>query len=127
MTDLPEDLRRLEEALQACRNDPVIQEILRLEGIGPYALVGFLCESQAGVAYLVEQIEPVPRRVALFIYRTAPDPRIVRPVFQTGETGPEPRGPPQLVRVLETGFLEDGRAYRVMRFEAGLPASAYCL
>jgi len=127
MTDLPENLRRLEQALRACRDDPEILKILQFEGIGPYAPVKVLCKGSGGVAYLAEQIEPVQRRVAIFVSWTHPGDRKSRADFQTGETEHAPRAPPLPVQVLETGIFEDGRAYRVMHYEAGLPASAYCL
>lgn len=79
-----------------------------------------------GVVYLVEQKEPVRRRVALKVIKLGMDSQQVLARFELERQALAVMDHPAIARVFEAGTTERGQPYFVMEFVAGMPLTQYC-
>jgi serine/threonine protein kinase len=94
--------------------------------IGRYELLEQIGEGGFGVVFLVEQREPVHRRVALKIIKLGMDTKAVIARFEAERQALAMMDHPNIARVLEAGATETGRPYFVMELVKGEPITRYC-
>jgi WD40 repeat protein/serine/threonine protein kinase len=94
--------------------------------IGPYKLLEPIGEGGMGTVYMAEQIEPVPRRVALKVIKPGMDTRQVIARFEAERQALAMMDHPNIARVLDAGATDSGRPYFVMELVRGLPITEYC-
>jgi hypothetical protein len=94
--------------------------------IGPYKLLQKIGEGGCGVVYMVEQAEPVRRRVALKIIKLGMDTKNVIARFEAERQALALMEHPNIARVLDAGATETGRPYFVMELVHGVKLAEYC-
>jgi eukaryotic-like serine/threonine-protein kinase len=93
--------------------------------IGPYRLLDLLGEGGMGEVWLVEQTEPVHRRVALKLIKRGMDTDQVVARFEAERQALAVMDHPGIARVFDAGATEDGRPYFVMELVQGVPITEY--
>ena len=120
--------------VQLKRNDGVEvsnelgESIAEKEGdtIGPYTLLQKLGEGSFGVVFMVEQTEPIKRKVALKIIKPGMDSREVITRFEGERQALALMDHPNISKVIDAGTTETGRPYFAMELVEGLPVTEYC-
>src|SRR5205085_717737 len=91
-----------------------------------YKLLQLLGEGGMGTVYLVEQEEPVRRRVALKVIKAGMDSAHVIGRFEQERQALAMMEHPNIAKVLEAGATDAGRPYFVMELVRGIPITEYC-
>jgi serine/threonine protein kinase len=94
--------------------------------IGCYKLLQKIGEGGCGVVYMVEQAEPVRRRVALKIIKLGMDTKNVIARFEAERQALALMEHPNIARVFDAGATETGRPYFVMELVHGVKLTEYC-
>jgi serine/threonine protein kinase len=79
-----------------------------------------------GVVYLAEQEQPIRRRVAVKVIKFGMHSREVLGRFASERQALALMTHPNIAKVLDAGWSEDGRPYFVMEYVAGIPITQYC-
>jgi serine/threonine protein kinase/tetratricopeptide (TPR) repeat protein len=94
--------------------------------IGPYRLLQKIGEGGMGEVWLVEQTEPVRRRVALKLIKPGMDTRQVVARFEAERQALAMMDHTSVAKVFEAGATPQGRPYFVMEYVKGVPITEYC-
>ena len=94
--------------------------------IGPYRVLQLLGEGGMGEVWLVEQTEPVRRRVALKIIKSGMDTKQVVARFESERQALALMDHPAIAKVLEGGATHDGRPYFIMEYVPGIRITEHC-
>jgi len=94
--------------------------------IGRYKLLQQIGEGGCGVVYMVEQEEPVRRRVALKVIKLGMDTKQVIARFEAERQALALMDHPNIARVLDAGATETGRPYFVMELVRGTRITEFC-
>jgi eukaryotic-like serine/threonine-protein kinase len=94
--------------------------------IGPYRVLQQLGEGGMGEVWLVEQTEPVRRRVALKIIKAGMDTKQVVARFESERQALALMDHPAIAKVLDAGATHDGRPYFVMEYVPGVRITEHC-
>ena len=98
----------------------------RLGSLGPYKLLAEIGRGGMGVVYLVEQREPIRRRVALKVVRAEMVSKNVIARFEVERQALALMSHPGIAHIYDGGTMEDGTPYFVMEYVAGIPITEYC-
>ena len=120
------DHETIENALLACRNDPILKALLKLEWVGPYRIEAFLGKGGMGLVFRAFQEEPIRRRVALKIIKLGLDTGAVVARFESERQALALMDHPNIAKVYDAGASVEGRPYFVMEFVDGMPITEYC-
>src|SRR5204863_1392452 len=82
--------------------------------IGRYKLLEQIGEGGCGVVYMVEQLEPVRRRVALKVIKLGMDTKSVIARFEAERQALALMDHPNIAKVFDGGVTPTGRPYFVM-------------
>src|SRR3989442_7055334 len=94
--------------------------------IGRYKLLQQIGEGGCGVVYMVEQEEPVRRRVALKVIKLGMDTKSVIARFEAERQALDLMDHPNIAKVFDAGATETGGPYFVMELVKGIPITRYC-
>jgi len=94
--------------------------------IGPYRVLQLLGEGGMGEVWLVDQTEPVRRRVALKIIKLGMDTKQVVARFESERQALALMDHPAIAKVLDGGATHDGRPYFVMEYVPGVRITEHC-
>ena len=94
--------------------------------IGRYKLLEKIGEGGCGVVYMVEQEQPVRRKVALKVIKLGMDTKSVIARFEAERQALAMMDHPNIARVLDAGATETGRPYFVMELVRGFKITEYC-
>jgi serine/threonine protein kinase len=94
--------------------------------IGPYRVLERIGEGAMGDVYLVEQLEPVRRRVAVKVIKYGLSTRDVIARFELERQALAVLTHPNIARILDAGTTDDGRPYFAMDYVDGEPITLYC-
>ncbi len=94
--------------------------------IGPYQVLRELGEGGCGVAYLVDQIAPVKRQVALKVIKPGMDTKAVIARFEAERQALALLDHPNVAKVFDAGATAEGRPYFVMELVRGIRITEYC-
>jgi serine/threonine protein kinase len=94
--------------------------------IGPYRILEILGEGGMGIVYLAEQVEPIRRRVALKVIKPGMDSREILARFDVERQALAVMSHPNVAKVFDAGFTEQGRSYFVMEYVPGIRITEYC-
>jgi serine/threonine protein kinase len=94
--------------------------------IGRYKLLEKIGEGGCGVVYMVEQEQPVRRKVALKVIKLGMDTKRVIARFEAERQALAMMDHPNIARVLDAGATETGRPYFVMELVRGFKITEYC-
>ena len=97
-----------------------------LPDFGPYHTMGVLGEGGMGIVYLVEQREPVRRRVALKVLKSGDAGSTVLARFESESQALALMDHPNIARVYDAGTTSTGRPYFAMEYVPGIPITEYC-
>lgn len=114
----PEDAERRDATTQRILADP--------EEIGPYRVLERIGQGGMGVVYLVEQSEPIRRRVALKVIRAGMSTEEVIARFHSERRVLALMDHPSIARIYDSGATEQGLPYFVMEYVPGEPLLAWC-
>jgi eukaryotic-like serine/threonine-protein kinase len=93
---------------------------------GRYKLLQEIGEGGMGTVFMVEQLEPVKRRVALKLIKPGMDSRQVVARFEAERQALALMDHVNIARVFDGGTTENGRPYFVMELVRGVPITKYC-
>ncbi len=96
------------------------------DAIGPYRVIGLVGEGGMGTVYVAEQMDPLPRRVAIKVIRSGLDTERIVQRFDAERRALARMGHRSIARVFDAGTTEDRRPYFVMELVEGLPVTAFC-
>ncbi len=94
--------------------------------IGRYKLLERIGEGGFGEVWMVEQTEPVKRRVALKIIKLGMDTKQVVARFEAERQALAMMDHPNIAKVLDAGATDTGRPYFVMELVRGVRITQYC-
>ena len=94
--------------------------------IGPYKLLQLIGEGGMGVVWMVEQQQPVRRRVALKVIKPGMDSAQVLARFEAERQALALMDHPHIAKVFDAGATDNGRPYFAMELVKGLPLTTYC-
>ena len=94
--------------------------------IGPYKLLEKVGEGSSANVYMVEQLEPVRRRVALKIIKLGMDTAEVIARFDAEKQALAIMDHPNIAKVFDAGATPSGRPYFVMELVKGISITEYC-
>ena len=94
--------------------------------IGPYRVIEVLGQGGVGTVYLVQQNQPLRRKVALKLVKLGMDTREVLVRFALEQEMLARMNHPNIAKVFDAGQTETGRPYFVMEYVAGEPITDYC-
>ncbi len=94
--------------------------------IGPYKLLEKVGEGASANVYMVEQVEPVRRRLALKIVKLGMDTAEVIARFDAEKQALAMMSHPNIARVFDAGSTPSGRPYFVLELVKGIPITEYC-
>src|SRR5277367_143200 len=97
-----------------------------LPDFGPYHTVGVLGEGGMGIVYLAEQRQPVRRRVALKVLKSADLGSTVLARFQSESQALALMDHPNIAHIYDAGTTSGGRPYFAMEYVPGIPITDYC-
>jgi serine/threonine protein kinase/Tol biopolymer transport system component len=97
-----------------------------LPDFGPYHTIGVLGEGGMGIVYLAEQHEPVRRRVALKVLKSADAGSQVLARFASESQALALMDHPHIARIYDAGTTASGRPYFAMEYVPGIPITDYC-
>ena len=93
---------------------------------GRYKLLERIGEGGMGEVWMVEQTEPVRRKVAIKLIRPGMDSRQVLARFEAERQALALMDHPNIARVLDAGATDSGRPFFVMELVKGTPLTRYC-
>jgi serine/threonine protein kinase len=93
--------------------------------VGPYRVLELLGSGGMGVVYLVEQDQPVQRKVALKLLRVGLDSGEFLTRFEIERQALARMSHAGIAQVFDAGVTESGRPYLAMEYVAGLPIQRY--
>ena len=93
--------------------------------IGPYKILEKLGQGGMGDVFLVDQQEPIRRRVALKVVRLGMDTKQVLGRFGAERQALALMSHPNIAAVFDAGMTESGRPYFVMEYVPGIPITEY--
>ena len=91
-----------------------------------YRVLERLGDGAFGVVYLCEQLEPIPRQVAIKVLRPGAGDRSTLIRFEAERRFLARLRHPNIAQIFEAGLLADGRPWFVMEYVPGVPFAAYC-
>src|SRR5437667_273170 len=94
--------------------------------LGPYKLLEQVGEGGYGVVYVVEQEEPVRRRLALTVIKLGMASRQVVARFEAERQALAMMDHPNIAKVLDAGTTDTGRPFFVMELVRGIRITDYC-
>ncbi len=94
--------------------------------IGPYKLLELIGEGGMGLVYVVEQQQPIRRRVALKLIKPGMDSRQVIARFEAERQALAMMDHAHIAKVYDGGTTPEGRPYFVMEWVKGTPITDYC-
>ncbi len=94
--------------------------------IGPYKLLERLGEGGMGVVFLAEQLEPLPRQVAIKIIKSGPKSAHALHRFEAERHALALMDHPSIAKVFDAGTTDTGRPYFVMELVQGISITKYC-
>ncbi|MFL5327279.1 MAG: tetratricopeptide repeat protein [Gemmataceae bacterium] len=94
--------------------------------IGPYKLLQSLGEGGMGTVWVVEQEQPVKRRVALKLIKAGMDSTQVLRRFEAERQALALMDHTNIAKVLDAGTTPQGRPYFAMELVKGVPITKYC-
>jgi WD40 repeat protein/serine/threonine protein kinase len=94
--------------------------------IGPYRLLERIGEGGMGEVWMVEQREPMQRKVALKIIKAGMDTKQVVARFEAERQALALMDHPNIAKVFDAGATDSGRPYFVMELVKGTPITTYC-
>src|SRR5271170_3891710 len=97
-----------------------------LPDFGPYHAIGVLGEGGMGIVYLAEQRQPVRRRVALKVLKSAELGSTVLARFESESQALALMDHPNIARIYDAGTTSGGRPYFAMEYVPGIPITDYC-
>jgi serine/threonine protein kinase/Tol biopolymer transport system component len=92
----------------------------------PYHTIGVLGEGGMGIVYLAEQHQPVRRRVALKVLKSADAGSQVLARFASESQALALMDHPHIARIYDAGTTAGGRPYFAMEYVPGIPITDYC-
>ncbi len=98
----------------------------RPDRFGPYRILKVLGKGGMGSVFLAEQTEPIRRRVALKLIRSALVEREARWRFEAERQALARMNHANIAQAFDAGTTEEGQPYFVMEYVPGLPITAYC-
>jgi serine/threonine protein kinase len=113
-------------AIRSALGSQSVAQLARPTAIGPYRVLSLLGEGGMGVVYLAEQEQPIRRRVAVKVVKVGMDSREVLTRFASERQALALMTHPNIAKVLDAGWSEDGRPFFVMEYVAGIPITQYC-
>jgi serine/threonine protein kinase len=114
------------QAVQSALGTQSAGQLAQPSVIGPYRVLSLLGEGGMGVVYLAEQEQPISRRVAVKVMKFGMDSREVLARFASERQALALMTHPNIAKVFDAGWSEDGRPYFVMEYVAGVPITQYC-
>jgi eukaryotic-like serine/threonine-protein kinase len=96
------------------------------ETIGPFRILSLLGEGGMGSVFLAEQTDPVRRKVALKLIRSAFLGREARIRFETERQAMARLQHPNVAQIYEAGTTAEGQPYFAMEHVAGDRITVYC-
>jgi RNA polymerase sigma factor (TIGR02999 family) len=97
-----------------------------LPDFGPYHTIGVLGEGGMGFVYLAEQRQPVCRRVALKVLKSAELGSTVLARFESESQALALMDHPNIARIYDAGTTTGGRPFFAMEYVPGIPITDYC-
>lgn len=94
--------------------------------VGRYEIRQLIGEGGMGLVYRAEQLQPIPRTVALKIIKPGLDTREIRSRFRIEQQALARLDHPGIARVLDAGHTDDGHSYVVMEMVEGIPLTHFC-
>ncbi len=95
--------------------------------IGPYKLLQKIGEGGMGSVWMVEQTDPVKRRVALKLIRVdRGDSKMILSRFEAERQAIALMDHPNIARLLDAGSTEAGQPFFVMELVKGVPLTEFC-
>lgn len=95
--------------------------------IGPYKLLQKIGEGGMGSVWMVDQTEPVKRRVALKLIRVdRGDSKMILSRFEAERQAIALMDHPNIARLLDAGSTEAGQPFFVMELVKGVPLTEFC-
>lgn len=94
--------------------------------IGPYRLLEELGEGGMGVVYRAFRSEPLRQEVALKLIRSDRASPRLRARFEMELQAIQRMDHPNIAKVFDTGFTDEGQPYIVMELVRGVPIDGYC-
>jgi eukaryotic-like serine/threonine-protein kinase len=94
--------------------------------IGSYKLLEKIGEGGMGEVWVVDQQQPIKRRVALKLIKPGMDSRSVLGRFEAERQALAVMDHPNIAKVLDAGTTTDGRPYFVMELVKGTPITEFC-
>lgn len=95
-------------------------------GIHPYRILRRVGEGGMADVYLAQQVEPIPRQVALKVMKAGMASDRILARFEQERMTLAVMEHPNVARVLDAGAADDGRPYFVLEYVDGLPITQYC-
>ena len=105
---------------------PAGSPLAMLPDFGPYHTMGVLGEGGMGIVYLAEQRQPVRRRVALKLLKSADLGSSVLARFKSESQALALMDHPNIARIYDAGTTSNGRPYFAMEYVPGIPITDYC-
>ncbi|MEO1086608.1 MAG: protein kinase, partial [Acidobacteriota bacterium] len=111
--------------------DPLVSGTAFLSGpvprfVGPYVLHEILGQGGMGRVFRAEQLEPMPREVALKLMRSSVKTPETRRRFDAERRTLERLEHPNIGRILESGTTDDDFPYFAMELLESQPITEYC-
>ena len=94
--------------------------------IGRYKLLEQIGEGGCGAVYMVEQLEPVRRRVALKVIKLGMDTKAVVARFEAERQALALMDHPNIAKVFDGGETPHGLPFFVMELVRGVPITQFC-
>ena len=94
--------------------------------VGPYKLLEKLGEGGMGEVWLVQQTEPVQRKVALKIIKRGMDTKKIVARFEAERQAMAMMDHPCVAKVFDAGVTSAGLPYFVMEYVQGVPITEHC-
>jgi serine/threonine protein kinase len=116
----------VEQAIGSALGSQSVGQFAHPSAIGPYRVLSLLGEGGMGVVYLAEQEQPIRRRVAVKVMKFGMDSRDVLARFASERQALALMTHPNIAKVFDAGWSEDGRPFFVMEYVAGIPITRYC-
>ncbi len=106
----------------------LLQPMMEMPGsmIGPYKIREQIGEGGFGVVYVVEQEQPVRRKVALKVIKPGMDSREVVARFEAERQALALMDHPHIAKIFDAGVTDSGRPYFVMELVRGVAITEYC-
>jgi RIO-like serine/threonine protein kinase len=93
---------------------------------GRYKLLEEIGEGGMGTVWVVEQTQPVKRKVALKLIKAGMDSHSVLARFEAERQALALMDHPNIAKVLDGGLTDEQRPFFVMEYVKGIPITQYC-